>query len=90
MSNLSYLNPGGVQARKATAMQINMGAARGLQEIPEARHRMEKAERAFQTLKNGMWWGICLHRLAVATDIAAELRHHTRDALRPLELLTII
>ena len=33
---------------------------------------------------------ISLHRLAVATDIAAELRHHTRDALRPLELRTII
>ena len=31
--NLSYLNPGGMQARKATALQINCGAARGLQEV---------------------------------------------------------
>jgi len=31
--NLSYLNPGGVQARKATALAINCAAARGLQEV---------------------------------------------------------
>jgi T-complex protein 1 subunit zeta len=30
---LAYLNPGGMQARKATALQINLGAARGLQEV---------------------------------------------------------
>jgi len=33
MSNLSYVNPGGVQARKANALAINIGAARGLQEV---------------------------------------------------------
>lgn len=33
MSNLAYINPGGMQARKATALQINIGAARGLQEV---------------------------------------------------------
>jgi T-complex protein 1 subunit zeta len=33
MSNLSYINPGGVQARKANALAINIGAARGLQEV---------------------------------------------------------
>lgn len=33
MSNLAYINPGGVQARKANALAINIGAARGLQEV---------------------------------------------------------
>jgi len=33
---------------------------------------------------------ISLHRLAGATNIAAALRHHARDALRPLQLLKII
>lgn len=33
---------------------------------------------------------ISLHRLAGATNIAAALRHHGRDALRPLRLLKII
>jgi predicted transposase YbfD/YdcC len=33
---------------------------------------------------------ISLHRLAGATNIAAALRHHGRDALRPLQLLKII
>ena len=33
---------------------------------------------------------ISLHRLAGATNIAAALRHHARDALRPLHLLKII
>ncbi|CAD2219680.1 T-complex protein 1 subunit zeta [Angomonas deanei] len=33
MSNLAYINPGGKQARKANALDINMIAARGLQEV---------------------------------------------------------
>ena len=33
---------------------------------------------------------ISLHRLAGATNIAAALRHHARDATRPLRLLQII
>ena len=33
MSNLAYINPGGKQARKASALDINMIAARGLQEV---------------------------------------------------------
>jgi predicted transposase YbfD/YdcC len=33
---------------------------------------------------------ISLHRLGGATNIAAALRHHARDALRPLRLLKII
>ena len=33
---------------------------------------------------------ISLHRLAGATNIAAALRHHVRDALRPLPFLEII
>lgn len=32
-SNLAYINPGGRQARKASALDINMIAARGLQEV---------------------------------------------------------
>ena len=32
---------------------------------------------------------ISLHRLAGATNIAAALRHHARDATRPLRLLKI-
>ena len=33
---------------------------------------------------------ISLHRLAGATNIAKALRHHARDALRPLQLVKII
>ena len=33
---------------------------------------------------------ISLHRLAGATNIAAALRHHGRDATRPLRMLKII
>jgi hypothetical protein len=33
---------------------------------------------------------ISLHRLASATNIAKALRHHARDALRPLRLVKII
>ncbi len=33
---------------------------------------------------------ISLHRLDGATNIAVALRHHARDALRPLQLLKII
>ncbi|EPY24674.1 T-complex protein 1 subunit zeta [Strigomonas culicis] len=33
MSNLAYVNPGGKQAMKASALDINMIAARGLQEV---------------------------------------------------------
>ena len=32
-NNLAYLNQGGMQARKATALQINIGASRGLQDV---------------------------------------------------------
>ena len=32
---------------------------------------------------------ISLHRLVGATNIAAALRHHARDARRPLQLLMI-
>jgi predicted transposase YbfD/YdcC len=39
------------------------------------------------TLRN---LAISLHRLSGATNIAAALRHHARDALRPLQLLKII
>jgi hypothetical protein len=33
---------------------------------------------------------ISLHRLAGASNIAAALRHHARDATRPLHLINII
>jgi hypothetical protein len=33
---------------------------------------------------------ISLHRLAGATNLAAALRHHPRDAWRPLQLIKII
>jgi predicted transposase YbfD/YdcC len=42
---------------------------------------------AMATLRNLV---ISLHRLAGATNIAKALRHHARDALRPLQLLKII
>jgi hypothetical protein len=38
------------------------------------------------TLRN---LAISLHRLAGATNIAKALRHHARDALRPLQLIKI-
>lgn len=39
------------------------------------------------TLRN---LAISLHRLTGATNIAAALRHHARNAARPLQLLKII
>jgi predicted transposase YbfD/YdcC len=45
------------------------------------------APQVMATLRNLV---ISLHRLAGATNIAKALRHHARDALRPLQLLKII
>lgn len=49
--------------------------------------RTGAAPQVMATLRN---LAISLHRLAGATNIAAALRHHARDALRPLQLLKII
>ena len=49
--------------------------------------RTGHAPRVMAALRNLV---ISLHRLAGATNIAAALRHHGRDALRPLKLLKII
>ena len=49
--------------------------------------RTGHAPRVMASLRNHV---ISLHRLAGATNIAATLRHHGRDALRPLKLLKII
>ena len=62
-------------------------AARSLQEIPEARHRMERAERAFRTLNNGMWWGISLHRLAELDLTTGNAGRAARRAAKAEELL---
>jgi predicted transposase YbfD/YdcC len=48
--------------------------------------RTGSAPQVMATLRN---LAISLHRLAGATNIAAALRHHARDALRPLQLLKI-
>jgi predicted transposase YbfD/YdcC len=49
--------------------------------------RTGAAPQVMATLRNLV---ISLHRLAGATNIAKALRHHARDALRPLQLLKII
>jgi len=49
--------------------------------------RTGAAPQVMATLRN---LAISLHRLAGATNIAAALRHHARNALRPLQLLNII
>jgi predicted transposase YbfD/YdcC len=49
--------------------------------------RTGAAPQVMATLRN---LAISLHRLAGATNIAKALRHHARDALRPLQLLKII
>ena len=49
--------------------------------------RTGSAPQVMATLRNLV---ISLHRLTGATNIAAALRHHARDALRPLQLLKII
>jgi predicted transposase YbfD/YdcC len=49
--------------------------------------RTGAAPQVMATLRNLV---ISLHRLAGATNIAATLRHHARNALRPLQLLNII
>lgn len=49
--------------------------------------RTDTAPQIMATLRN---LTISLHRLAGATNIAATLRHHTRNATRPLQLLKII
>ena len=45
------------------------------------------AGQVMATLQN---LAISLHRLCGAPNIAAALRHHARDAVRPLQLLKII
>jgi hypothetical protein len=52
-----------------------------------SRIRTGAAPQVMATLRNLV---ISLHRLAGATNIAKALRHHARDALRPLHLLKII
>jgi hypothetical protein len=52
-----------------------------------SRVRTGHAPQVMASLRNLV---ISLHRLAGATTIAAALRHHARDALRPLQLLKII
>ena len=49
--------------------------------------RTGHAPQVMATLRN---LAISLHRLTGATNIAKALRHHARDALRPLQLLKII
>jgi predicted transposase YbfD/YdcC len=49
--------------------------------------RTRHAPQVMASLRNLV---ISLHRLAGAPNIAAALRHHARDALRPLQLLKII
>ncbi len=49
--------------------------------------RTGAAPQVMATLRN---LAISIHRLAGATNIAAALRHHARDALRPLHLFKII
>ena len=49
--------------------------------------RTGSAPQVMATLRNLV---ISLHRLAGATNIAATLRHHARNAVRPLQLLKII
>ena len=48
--------------------------------------RTGAAPQVMATLRN---LAISLHRLAGATNIAKALRHHARDAIRPLQLLKI-
>jgi hypothetical protein len=49
--------------------------------------RKGAAPQVMATLRN---LAISLHRINGATNIAAALRHHARDALRLLQLLKII
>jgi predicted transposase YbfD/YdcC len=49
--------------------------------------RTGAAPQVMATLRN---LAISLHRLDGATNIAAALRHHARDALRPLQLIKIL
>jgi hypothetical protein len=49
--------------------------------------RTGAAPQVMATLRNLV---ISLHRLNGATNIAKALRHHARDALRPLRLVKII
>jgi predicted transposase YbfD/YdcC len=51
-----------------------------------SRIRTGAAPQVMATLRN---LAISLHRLAGATNLAAALRHHGRNALRPLQLLKI-
>jgi hypothetical protein len=61
--------------------------------IPTGHHRWSAAQarlpaphKVMATFRNLV---ISLHRLAGATNIAAALRHHARNATRPLQLLMI-
>jgi CHAT domain-containing protein/tetratricopeptide (TPR) repeat protein len=77
----------GMPAEAARAEFFCSVAARSLQEIPEARHRMERAEKAFRLLDNGMWWGISLHRLAELDLTTGNAGRAARRAARASELL---
>jgi len=77
----------GITAEVARAEFFGSVAARSLGDFEEARRRMERAERTFRELDNGMWWGICLHRLAELDLESGHAGRAARRAQKAVELL---
>lgn len=72
----------GISSEVARAEFFQAVAERRLGHTREALHRLKRAERTFRRLKDPMWWGISLHRLA---EIDLELGAAGRAASRAAE-----
>jgi len=77
----------GIKAEVARAEFFGSVAARSLGDFEDARRRMERAEASFRDLDNGMWWGICLHRLA---ELDLESGHAGRAARRAQKAVALL
>lgn len=77
----------GIKAEVARAEFFGSVAARSLGDFEDARRRMERAEKSFRELDNGMWWGICLHRLAELDLESGHAGRAARRAQKAIELL---
>ncbi len=72
----------GISSEVARAEFFQAVAERRLGHTREALHRLEDAERTFRELRDPMWWGVSLHRLA---EIDLELGATGRAASRASE-----
>ncbi|MDA1195412.1 MAG: CHAT domain-containing protein, partial [Planctomycetota bacterium] len=77
----------GIPTEVARAEFFCSVAERSLGKPDEARRRLERAEHAFREMKNAMWWGVSLHRLA---ELDLEEGHAGRAARRAQQAAEIL